>query len=121
MRPNIPLIPLGAAALVRGLATLAATAARWLKEYAQARRNRRQAIALANLDGRMLSDLGLTRSDVSDAFSSPFWEDPTSLLRERALERRLGYRPRSGAFAHVAEFNRSARRVPPIRPARRAV
>jgi len=26
---------------------------------------------------------------VRDAFSEPFWEDPTALLRERAIERRL--------------------------------
>ena len=38
----------------------------------------------------MLADMGITQSDVRDAFSEPFWEDPTALLRERALERRLG-------------------------------
>ena len=37
---------------------------------------------------RMLADLGISRSDLRDAFSEPFWEDPTALLRERALERR---------------------------------
>ena len=44
---------------------------------------------LAGLDRRMLADIGLTRSDLNDAFSEPFWEDPTALLRERAIERRL--------------------------------
>ena len=37
----------------------------------------------------MLTDIGITRADLRDAFSAPFWEDPTVLLNERALERRL--------------------------------
>jgi hypothetical protein len=36
----------------------------------------------------MLADIGISRSDIRDAFSEPFWEDPTALLHERALERR---------------------------------
>jgi hypothetical protein len=36
----------------------------------------------------MLADIGISRADLRDAFSEPFWEDPTALLRERALERR---------------------------------
>ncbi len=44
---------------------------------------------LARLDRRMLADIGLTRSDVHDAFSTPLWEDPTTLLSERAIERRM--------------------------------
>ena len=36
----------------------------------------------------MLADIGLTRSDVRDAFAEPLWQDPTELLRTRALERR---------------------------------
>jgi uncharacterized protein YjiS (DUF1127 family) len=56
---------------------------------ARARRHRRQAAALAQFDRRMLADLGISRADLRDAFSEPFWEDPTLLLRERALEQRL--------------------------------
>jgi uncharacterized protein YjiS (DUF1127 family) len=66
------------AALVRGL-----------KRVAQAYRNRNSAAVLAGLDDRMLADIGLTRSDVRDAFAEPLWNDPTYLLRARALERRL--------------------------------
>ena len=44
---------------------------------------------LAGLDRHMLADIGITRSDLRDAFSAPFWDDPTALLHERALERRL--------------------------------
>ena len=39
---------------------------------------------LASLDRRMLADIGITRADLRDAFSEPFWDDPTALLRERA-------------------------------------
>ncbi len=42
---------------------------------------------LAGLD-HMLADIGITRSEYRDAFE-PFWDDPTALLRERAIERRL--------------------------------
>lgn len=50
--------------------------------------NRRDAAVLAGLDARMLADIGLTRSDVRDAFSEPLWRDPTELLVSRAGERR---------------------------------
>jgi uncharacterized protein YjiS (DUF1127 family) len=60
----------------------------WFGRLARARRHRRQAAALAQFDRRMLADLGISRADLRDAFSEPFWEDPTALLRERALERR---------------------------------
>src|SRR3974390_3268948 len=60
----------------------------WLKRVARARRHRRQAAALALCAGRLPPDSGINRADLRDAFSEPFWEDPTALLRERALERR---------------------------------
>ena len=53
-------------------------------------RYRRDAMRLAAADDRMLADLGLARGDLDDALSGPPWEDPTVLLRTRALERRLG-------------------------------
>lgn len=52
--------------------------------------HRRDAARLAGADAHILSDLGLSRADVRDALSGPPWEDPTVLLRARALERRLG-------------------------------
>jgi uncharacterized protein YjiS (DUF1127 family) len=63
-------------------------AARWIRQFVQAYRNRSTAAALAGFDDRMLADIGLTRSDVRDAFAEPLWQDPTELLRARALERR---------------------------------
>ena len=90
MRTYAPVIPLGAAIPARAFGSFAAAAARAVKAFIRARRNRREAIALAGLDRSMLKDIGLTRSDLNDAFSSSFWEDPTLVLRERAIERRLG-------------------------------
>jgi uncharacterized protein YjiS (DUF1127 family) len=89
MRTYFSTLPIGGATLARGLAVLTTALAQQLKALIRARRNRKTATALAHLDGRMLKDIGITRADVSDAFSSPFWEDPTSLLRERAVERRM--------------------------------
>ena len=74
----------------------------WLARIALARRHRKQAAALAQFDRRMLADLGITRADLCDAFSEPFWEDPTALLRERALERRWNRAlARDEAFARL--------------------
>ena len=44
--------------------------------------------ALGEVSDYVLADIGLTRSDVRDAFAEPVWRDPTSLMRRRALERR---------------------------------
>jgi uncharacterized protein YjiS (DUF1127 family) len=89
MSANIPVLPIAGGTLVRALLALVALVTHWLKQLARARRNRREAKALAGLDRHMLADIGITRADLRDAFSEPFWEDPTALLRERAIERRL--------------------------------
>jgi len=122
MRPTIPVLPIAAAAVLSAFVTLAALLVRWFKGLSRARRHRRQAAALAKLDRRMLADIGLTRSDLVDAFSSPFCEDPTALLRERALERRLnrhgistGLPPRAG------QPENGFSRPPTDRPARQAI
>ena len=91
MSANYPVLPVGGSALLRVFASVLAVVTHWLKEFARARRHRRQANVLAGLDRHMLADIGITRTDVRDAFSEPFWDDPTALLRERALERRLSH------------------------------
>jgi uncharacterized protein YjiS (DUF1127 family) len=105
MRAPSPALPLSPATRLR-LAFL--TVGDWLKAFARARRNRRQAARLAQLDGRMLTDIGISRADLRDAFSEPFWEDPTALLRERALERRW-----SRALAREGAFGRLGADRPP--------
>ncbi len=112
MSIQIPVLPVAGATAARALASLLALVTCWLKALAQARRHRREAKALAGLDRRMLADIGITRSDVRDAFSEPFWEDPTALLRERAIERRL-YR--------LADAEPGFCRPPLDRPARQTI
>ena len=115
MSAHYPVLPVAGSTLVRVFASLVAMVSYWLKAFARARRHRREAAALAGLDRRMLADIGISRSDVSDAFSEPFWEDPTSLLRERAMERRWG----RALMREEAQqgFSRPATN----RPARRAI
>jgi len=93
MSANFPVLPIAAGTLARGFASLLALVTHWLKELGRLRRHRRDAQVLAGLDRNMLADIGITRADLNDAFSVPFWDDPTALLRERALERRLRLPP----------------------------
>lgn len=58
------------------------------RRFVQALRRRADVTILAGFDDRMLADIGLTRSDVRDAFSEPLWRDPSMLLAQRAAERR---------------------------------
>ena len=67
---------------------LVAQAAAVVSGVVRAYRNRLDAAVLSEADARTLADLGLTRSDLRDAFAQPLWRDPTSLLRNRAGERR---------------------------------
>ena len=59
-----------------------------LRRLATAFRHRHDAAILMGLDDRMLADIGLTRSDLRDAYSEPLWHDPTDVLAGRAAERR---------------------------------
>jgi uncharacterized protein YjiS (DUF1127 family) len=60
-----------------------------LRQVARTLRHRREAETLAGLDEYMLADIGLNRADLRDAFSGPLWRDPTSVLGQRADERRI--------------------------------
>ena len=62
------------------------------REFLQLIKNRHDAAALAALDERMLSDIGLTRGDLRDAYSEPVWRDPTAILVSRVHERRINRR-----------------------------
>ena len=50
-------------------------------------KHRRDLAHLADRDDRMLADIGLTRGDLYDASSGPFWVDPTTTLLERTTRR----------------------------------
>jgi uncharacterized protein YjiS (DUF1127 family) len=118
MSANIPVLPIAAGTLVRGFASLPALTTHWLKQLARHRRHRREAHVLAGLDRNMLADIGITRADLNDALSGSFWEDPTALLRERAIERRL-YRVTPAQL--VPDVENGFRRPPTNRPARQAM
>jgi uncharacterized protein YjiS (DUF1127 family) len=78
-----------------------------LGKLAQALKNRREAATLAGLDERMLRDIGLTRSDLRDAYAEPLWRDPTDILAGRAHDRR-----RSRATTDAKAFFASPPLVP---------
>lgn len=86
-----------------GCGRVAAAAVGRAKRVAQVMRHRRDAAILASFNDRMLADIGLTRSDLNDAFAEPRWRDPTAVLVTRAYERRVARRsvwprlPRRGA------------------------
>jgi uncharacterized protein YjiS (DUF1127 family) len=79
---------LGGEQLARVLVAVGAGVAGGFSKIARALKNRREAATLAGMDDRMLADIGLTRSDLRDAYSEPLWHDPTDVLAQRAAERR---------------------------------
>ena len=88
MSAQNPVLPVAVGTLVRGVAEVLRPVLRLLKSMERAMRHRREANVLAHLDRHMLADIGITRSDLRDAFSAPLWADPTELLNERVNERR---------------------------------
>ena len=91
--PAISSLTISAAApLGRVLWVLAGRARRGLKQLAEKVKNRRDAMRLAELDDRMLADIGLNRGDLRDAYAAPLWRDPSDVLARRAAERRGGGR-----------------------------
>jgi uncharacterized protein YjiS (DUF1127 family) len=86
---------------IKALSALAGRIGRGLKELADRMKNRRDSFRLADLDDRMLADIGLHRSDLRDAYAGPLWRDPSELLARRAVERRVrhGRTALSGASA----------------------
>lgn len=98
------------ALLVRALNAAGAFAARALR----AAKNRHSARMLARLDDRQLADIGITRSDLRDAYAEPLWEDPTSVLARRAAERRASRKPsrKRAAFENSAEQSEGNKQRP---------
>ena len=97
--PAITALTVSAATPVaRALAILASRARRGLKQLAEKVKNRHDAMRLAELDDRMLADIGLSRSDLRDAYALPLWRDPSDVLARRAADRR-GRRSRTQSIA----------------------
>ena len=69
-----------------------------LRKFARVLKNRRNAKMLARMDDRMLADIGLTRSDLRDAYAQPLWRDPTDVLAGRARDKRVNRRGRVDAM-----------------------
>ncbi|MBS0249248.1 MAG: hypothetical protein JSR61_21750 [Proteobacteria bacterium] len=119
MTTAYPVLPVAAGTLSRVVGALVASAVVSFKAILRAARHRRDAQMLAGLDRRMLADIGLTQSDVQDAFSEPLWADPTALLKERAIERRM-----NRARMHIVAWEgdgKAFRRPATNRPARETV
>ncbi|MDX7953044.1 DUF1127 domain-containing protein [Lichenihabitans sp. Uapishka_5] len=57
---------------------------------------RRDMALLGRMTPAELSDIGLSRQDVSDAATLPLWQSPGTLLTRRAAERRRAALPRRG-------------------------
>lgn len=70
----------------------AVRARRNLKRLLARVKNRHDVMRLANLDDRMLADIGLHRVDLRDAFAELPWRDPSDILARRASERRASRR-----------------------------
>jgi uncharacterized protein YjiS (DUF1127 family) len=64
-----------------------------LQNVVRALKHRRDASLLAGMDDRMLADIGLTRSDLRDAYAEPLWRDPTDMLAGRACDKRKYRQP----------------------------
>jgi uncharacterized protein YjiS (DUF1127 family) len=82
----------GVSRLLRTAVAVGGALARGFKRITRAFRHRRDAHVLARLDDRMLADIGITRSDLRDAYAEPLWHDPTDVLKRRADERRVSRR-----------------------------
>jgi uncharacterized protein YjiS (DUF1127 family) len=76
-----------------------------LRSLWRAWRNRRLVMPLLAFDDRMLSDIGLTRSDVTGALALPTGEDPSIRLARASRERRDARRwaLRQGAISRAGE------------------
>ena len=104
----------GAATVGRALVVFGGRLTRRLKQIATVVKNRRDAFRLAHLDDRMLADIGLTRSDLRDAYAEPPWHDPTTILMRRAAERRLAKRRAVSSCVSAMAFASPFGASPPV-------
>jgi uncharacterized protein YjiS (DUF1127 family) len=112
-----------ASPLVRAIDTIGGVLTNRAAGLWRALKHRHSAQMLAGLDDYMLKDIGLTRSDLRDAYSEPLWRDPTAVLAERAGERRTHRRRTAfGLMSAPPIAPEQGCNVPPTnRPARFAI
>ena len=79
---------IAAAPFGRAIVHIAGALASRVRLAVLAFKNRRDMVVLASFDDRMLADIGLTRSDLREAFSGPLWRDPSPILVKRVTGRR---------------------------------
>ncbi len=103
---NLPV----ASPLMRAINVIGGVVANRVSQVARALKHRHDAQMLAGLDERMLKDIGLTRSDLRDAYAEPIWRDPTAVLVERAGERRTHRR------RHAFGLQANVTSAPPLAP-----
>ena len=94
----IPLKPSKRSILLRTAGNLL----RQVVAIARALEHRREVRHLAELDERILKDIGLSRTDVDGALSEPFYRNPSTVLVR--------------AHAHRSRVQRLARRDERVRP-----
>ena len=82
--PSVRLCPKKRAALPLGAGRTIAMLVRAVRQIVG---SRKELARLADLDDRMLADIGLTRSDLHVARFAPLWQDPTGILNRRAKRR----------------------------------
>jgi uncharacterized protein YjiS (DUF1127 family) len=101
---------------ITALAIAAAVRARRsFKRLVERVKNRRDVMRLANFDDRMLADIGLSRSDLRDAFAELPWRDPSDVLARRAAERRVRSRRMELSCAKVVRPPTPLFVAPPVR------
>jgi uncharacterized protein YjiS (DUF1127 family) len=80
-------MPLITATLASALFAVAAIARRQVAAIGFWHRARRDYRILCEMDDNLLQDLGLTRSDLRDATAAGYFDNPTSIIADRAAER----------------------------------
>ncbi len=101
-------------------ASVVAVVVTGFRAISRALKNRREAAMLAGMDDRMLADIGLTRSDLRDAYAEPLWRDPTDILAGRARDKRR-YRGTSGRNLQVVSPSRAPRQDAAVATANRSI
>ena len=81
--------------------TVLGTFVRSLVDLAKTFQHRREVMNLAELDDRMLKDIGLTRSDVDAALAEPILHNPSWVLVRSAARHSRAEKPKEPAVRQI--------------------